>query len=255
MKKYLLIAFMFALLIMPQMVYAINRECAVHIYPDDWTIVKEPTETEVGIKIRQCKHCGHGQLEEIPMLGDPGHEHEYGEWRITREPTSTNEGLKERTCSVCGAIDVEPVPVNPFANPGSHVHVYGEWKTTRAPTATTEGEQMRVCTVAGCFVTEKKSIPATGNSSVTVVDPGLNQNLVITDIKNKAKDIWATVVVLVQIASVACIVFAGLRYMFAAADQKADIKQGLIFLTLGAILVFCTTLIIQLVVGAAQQIM
>ena len=91
--------------------------------------------------------------------------------------------------------------------------------------------------------------------NIVVTNPGISQNLIIPDIKTKAKDVWATIVVLVQIASVACIVFAGLRYMFAAADQKADIKQGLIFLTLGAVLVFGATLIIQLVAGAAEQIM
>lgn len=36
---------------------------------------------------------------------------------------------------------------------------------------------------------------------------------------------WATVVVVVQILSVGLVVFAGLRYMFASADKKADIKR------------------------------
>ena len=53
-----------------------------------------------------------------------------------------------------------------------------------------------------------------------------------------AKNIWATAASVVQILAVAAIVFAGLRYMFAAADTKADIKKQTIVLMLGAVLVF-----------------
>lgn len=86
-------------------------------------------------------------------------------------------------------------------------------------------------------------------------DPGYNTDYVSNNITSKAKDIWKTISVLVQIASVACIVFAGLRYMFTSADQKADIKQGLIFLTIGAVLVFGATLIIDFVARATEQIL
>lgn len=93
------------------------------------------------------------------------------------------------------------------------------------------------------------------SGSIVVVDPGIDDDYVINGIKTKAKDVWATVAFLVQIGAVGCIVFAGLRYMFASADQKADIKQGLSYLTIGAVLVFGATLIIQLVAKAAEQIM
>ena len=76
-----------------------------------------------------------------------------------------------------------------------------------------------------------------------------------TTLATKTKDIWATVVVLVQITSVATVVFAGLRYMFASADQKADIKQGLIYLTIGAVLVFGATTIISAVGTAADKVL
>ena len=40
--------------------------------------------------------------------------------------------------------------------------------------------------------------------------------------------------------------------MFASADQKADIKQGLTYLAIGAVLIFGAVSIIQLVAGAAS---
>ena len=60
-------------------------------------------------------------------------------------------------------------------------------------------------------------------------DPG--QGTVDGKIQNKTQYVWATVVTIVQIASVAAVVFAGLRYLFSSADQRADIKQGLIYLS------------------------
>ena len=37
--------------------------------------------------------------------------------------------------------------------------------------------------------------------------------------------VWGTVLLILQILSVAAIVIAGIRYMFASADGKADIKE------------------------------
>ena len=82
-----------------------------------------------------------------------------------------------------------------------------------------------------------------------------NPNAVNGTLKSKLKDVWATISVLVQIGAVGCVVFAGLRYMFAAPSQKADIKQGLIYLTIGATLVFGATLIINVVTNAGEAIM
>ena len=54
----------------------------------------------------------------------------------------------------------------------------------------------------------------TGSGSIGTVDTGV-------------KKVWGTVTTIVQILAFAAVVFAGLRYMFASADQKADIKKGL----------------------------
>ena len=75
------------------------------------------------------------------------------------------------------------------------------------------------------------------------------------DVTGAAKNIWATVVTIVQILAVAAVVFAGLRYMFASADQKADIKKSMGILAIGAALVFGATLILQLVSDATGSIL
>ena len=76
----------------------------------------------------------------------------------------------------------------------------------------------------------------------------------ITKVDNSVKKIWATVTTIVQILAFAAVVFAGLRYMFASADQKADIKKGLGMLAIGAILVFAASTVVKFVVTAAGDV-
>ena len=75
-----------------------------------------------------------------------------------------------------------------------------------------------------------------------------------TNVELAAKGIWKTVVTIVQILSVAAVVFAGLRYMFASADQKADIKKSMGVLAIGAVLVFGATLILGFIDTATSQV-
>ena len=48
----------------------------------------------------------------------------------------------------------------------------------------------------------------------------------VTNVNNSVNKVWGTVILIVQILAFAAIVFAGLRYMFTSADQKADIKRA-----------------------------
>lgn len=66
--------------------------------------------------------------------------------------------------------------------------------------------------------------------------------------------IWNTVVLILQILAVAAIVIAGIRYMFASADGKADIKKQTIGLIVGAILVFAATSIINFIVSVTKEV-
>lgn len=71
---------------------------------------------------------------------------------------------------------------------------------------------------------------------------------------NTANNIWATVASIVQILAVAAVVIAGVRYMFASADAKADIKKQTVILIIGAVLVFGATAILQAVINATSVI-
>ena len=66
--------------------------------------------------------------------------------------------------------------------------------------------------------------------------------------------IWGTVTLILQVLAVAAIVFAGVRYMFASADGKADIKKQTIGLVVGAILVFGASMIVNFIVNVTKDI-
>lgn len=69
----------------------------------------------------------------------------------------------------------------------------------------------------------------------------------IEGVTNLAGTIWNTVAVILQILAIAAIVLAGVRYMFASADAKADIKKQTVILVIGAVLVFGAVAIAQLI--------
>lgn len=66
-------------------------------------------------------------------------------------------------------------------------------------------------------------------------------------------NIYTTVLFLIQVASVAGIIICGIRYMYASADAKADIKAGMMPLVIGIILVFCASTVAQFVVKVFEQ--
>jgi len=86
-----------------------------------------------------------------------------------------------------------------------------------------------------------KNALGTGNASGTIT--------------GKVGGIWATVSTVVQILAVAAVVFAGVRYMFASADAKADIKKQTVILIVGAVLVFGATFILGIVSSTTNELL
>lgn len=78
---------------------------------------------------------------------------------------------------------------------------------------------------------------------------------VSSSLKSPFDNIWATAIVVLQVVSVAAVVIAGIRYMFASADQKADIKKGIIYIVIGAVIVFGATTVIGVVTGTFNQLL
>ena len=73
-------------------------------------------------------------------------------------------------------------------------------------------------------------------------------------ITKTTSSIWSTVLILFQILAIAAIIIAGIRYMFASADSKADIKKQLVPLVAGAVLVFGATTIIQVIINVTNDV-
>lgn len=70
-----------------------------------------------------------------------------------------------------------------------------------------------------------------------------------------SKNIWSTLKVIFQILAISAIVIAGLRYMYASADAKADIKQQTVILILGAVLVFSAVEVATFVSDVANNVL
>ena len=68
------------------------------------------------------------------------------------------------------------------------------------------------------------------------------------------KNVWGTVLTVLQVLAVAAIVVAGVKYMFAGADEKANLKNGLLVLAVGAILVFGASTVVKLLIGAVNEL-
>lgn len=86
----------------------------------------------------------------------------------------------------------------------------------------------------------------------TIPDHSGGQGIGVAD--TAVSKAWNTVRLILQILAVAAVVVAGVRYMFASADQKADIKKSMGILAIGAALVFGATLIIDFIVKITGQI-
>lgn len=67
-------------------------------------------------------------------------------------------------------------------------------------------------------------------------------------------NIWSTAVIVIQTVAIASIVIAGIRYMFAPAEVKSDIKQQTIILVVGAVLVFAAVPIAKFIQSAVVNI-
>lgn len=64
--------------------------------------------------------------------------------------------------------------------------------------------------------------------------------------------LWTTIVIVVQIVSIAGIIAVGLKYMLSPADKKADIKRDLTSLLIGLIMVFSLSAIMDFIVDIGK---
>jgi len=105
------------------------------------------------------------------------------------------------------------------------------------------------------FVLVASNVFATGVFDETEINNALNYTGGSPTLNNSVKGIWDLTRTTLQILSVAAVIFAGVRYMVASADQKADIKKGLMWLVIGAVITFTSTTIIGFITSVADQLL
>ena len=130
----------------------------------DWIVPTPATESETGIRYRQCSNCSHKVIEEIPTL-----DHDHSRWEEiilpAKAPTCTDTGLTEgKKCSGCNStlVDQEIVPVLP------HTEVVdAAVAATCTEAGKTEGKH---CSVCNEVLVAQKTVAALGHTEV--VDEG-----------------------------------------------------------------------------------
>ncbi len=103
-----------------------------------WSVTKQPTCADSGIKKRSCKRCGGVEYK----LAVPTGKHQPGEWIVVKKPDCTSPGRKVRRCIVCDKVAEEE-------DISARGHSYSQWKVTVKATRYHEGEKVRKCTVCG----------------------------------------------------------------------------------------------------------
>ena len=76
----------------------------------------------------------------------------------------------------------------------------------------------------------------------------------VEEIKAPIEKIWGTISLLLQVCAVGGIILTGVRYMFAGADAKADMKKTLPLLIIGMVIVFASTFVIDFVVDVVKEV-
>ena len=123
----------------------------------EWKIQKEATETEKGLKTRNCTRtgCNYSETENIPMLS---HTHKFNIETATDKYLATAATCTEKaqyyySCS-CGEKCSETFE---YGSPLGHS--LSEWKIQKEATETEKGLKTRNCTRNGCNYSESENIP------------------------------------------------------------------------------------------------
>ena len=124
-------------------------EKAGHTYYTDWTIDKEATCYEEGVKTNKCVVCDETITIIIPINPD-NHPIDEEDWEIYEEnfPTCTKVGIEAAHCDKCVSDD-ELV----FREVPMHTNTLSVYKTTPA-TCKRSGETVYNCYLCGEYVTE-----------------------------------------------------------------------------------------------------
>ena len=112
-----------------------------------WVVVKRPTCTQEGTRMRRSNIEGLTRTESIPATG-----HQFGELTVTREATCQTRARAERTCKVCGHTEWTYVgELGP--------HKWSEWTNVDLADGTPLIKRQRTCEVCGKVEEEEIDLP------------------------------------------------------------------------------------------------
>ena len=118
----------------------------------EWTVVKEVTTTEAGLRSRSCSKCKLVEEEEIPV--DPATcAHSWSDWLTSKPATETEEGVSKRVCSICKSEETKPIPI--IGSETECSHSYGAWTVTTPATETAPGVESQTCSKCGDVATRE----------------------------------------------------------------------------------------------------
>ena len=123
----------------------------------DWQVVKQPTESEEGLKTRTCNRtgCDYSESENIPMLS---HTHKFtaeiaSDKYLATTATCTEKATYYYSCA-CGEKGSETFEFGLALG-----HILGDWQVVKQPTESEEGLKTRTCNRTGCDYSESENIP------------------------------------------------------------------------------------------------
>lgn len=115
-----------------------------HITPEAYTVTKEASCKEAGLKVKACPECG----EILDSQTIEKKEHKLVSLR--QNATCTEDGYTVKVCTVCECeFDKVVIPAKK--------HNWSEWKTIKAATAAEPGLKERYC--SNCHDVDQKEIP------------------------------------------------------------------------------------------------
>lgn len=96
---------------------------------------------------------------------------------------------------------------------------------------------------SSCFATVDTVTPPTGTKTVDMAK-----------FEKAASNIWGVVRTVLQVAAFTSFIWVGIKYMFASADQKGELKKSFSVVTIGALITFGSTIIVQIILKVFTDI-
>lgn len=69
----------------------------------------------------------------------------------------------------------------------------------------------------------------------------------ISGFKSAVSNAWSIAKIILQVVAITMFMLVGIKYMFASADQKADLKKSLVIVTIGTLITFGSAIVVDVV--------